>query len=109
MLFRSVSQSRYATETTRTGKPTDFGTWNKTSGNWNVVMSPTQVGLLMSITPKNRVKLQDYPLEQIDEMRDIILGTKGNITNISNKSSIDLYDSFGQRLPNGKLNTTILS
>ena len=95
-----------STETTRTGKPTDFGTWNKNSGNWNVVMAPTQVGLLMSITPKNRVKLQDYPLEQIDEMRDIILSTKGNITSIPNKSDIALYKSFGQRLPNGKLNTT---
>lgn len=95
-----------STETTRTGKPTDFGTWNKASGNWNVIMAPTQVGLLMSITPKNRVKLQDFPLEEIDEMRDIILSTKGNITSIPNKSSIALYDSFGQRLPNGKLNTT---
>lgn len=95
-----------STETTRTGKPTDFGTWNKASGNWNVVMAPTQVGLLMSITPKNRVKLQDFPLEEIDEIRDIILSTKGNITSIPNKSSIALYDSFGQRLPNGKLNTT---
>lgn len=95
-----------STETTRTGKPTDFGTWNKTSGNWNVVMAPTQAGLLMSITPKNRVQLKDYPLEQIDEMRDVILSTKGNITSIPNKSSIALYDSFSQRLPNGKLNTT---
>lgn len=95
-----------STETTRTGKPTDFGTWNKTSGNWNVIMAPTQVGLLMSITPKNRVKLQDYPLEEIDEMRDTILSTKGNITSIPNKSSIALYDSFSKRLPNGKLNTT---
>lgn len=95
-----------STETTRTGNPTEFGTWNKTSGNWNVVMAPTQVGLLMSITPNNRVKLQDYPLEQIDEMRDIILSTKGNITSISNKSNIPLYDSFSQRLPNGRLNTT---
>lgn len=95
-----------STETTRTGKPTDFGTWNKASGNWNVVMAPTQVGLLMSITPKNRVQLKNYPLEEIDEMRDIILSTKGNITSIPNKSSIALYDSFGQRLPNGKLNTT---
>lgn len=95
-----------STETTRTGKPTEFGTWSKTSGNWNVVMAPTQVGLLMSITPKNRVQLQDYPLEEIDEMRDKILSTKGNITSIPNNSNIALYDSFGKRLPNGKLNTT---
>ena len=39
-------------------------------------------------------------------MRDIILSTKGNITSIPNKSDIALYKSFGQRLPNGKLNTT---
>ena len=97
-----------STETIRTGEPTEFGTWNKASGNWNVVMAPTQVGLLMSITPKNRVQLQDYPLEEIDEMRDIILSTKGNTTSIPNKSSIALYESFGQRLPNGKLNTTVL-
>lgn len=95
-----------STETTRTGKPTDFGTWNKASGNWNVIMAPTQAGLLMSITPKNRVQLKNHPLEEIDEMRDIILSTKGNITSIPNKSNIALYDSFGQRLPNGKLNTT---
>ena len=87
-------------------KPEDFGTWTKASGNWNVIMAPTQVGLLMSITPKNRVQLKDYPLEQIDEMRDIILATKGNVTSVPNKSDIPLYDSFGQRLPNGKLKTT---
>ena len=81
-----------STETTRTGKPTDFGTWTKASGNWNVVMAPTQVGLLMSITPKNRVQLQNYPLEEIDEMRDVILSTKGNITSIPNKSNIAVYN-----------------
>ena len=70
-------------------------------------MAPTQVGLLMSITPNNRVQLKNYPLEEIDEMRDVILSTKGNITSIPNKSSVALYDSFGQRLPNGKLNTTL--
>ena len=41
-------------------------------------MPTTTAGILMSITPKNRVQLQDYPLEEIDEMRDIILSTKGN-------------------------------
>ena len=90
-----------STETTRTGNPTEFGTWSKAAGNWDVVMAPTQVGLLMSITPKNRVQLQDYPLEEIDEMRDIILSTKGNITSIPNKSSIALYDSFGLYLLTG--------
>ena len=41
-------------------------------------MPTTTAGVLMSITPKSRVQLQDYPLEEIDEMRDIILSTKGN-------------------------------
>ena len=96
----TITRFDMSTETTRTGKPTDFGTWNKASGNWNVIMAPTQVGLLMSITPKNRVKLQDFPLEEIDEMRDIILSTKGNITSTPNKSNITLYDSFNKRLQN---------
>ena len=54
-----------STETTRTGKPTDFGTWKKASGNWNVVMAPTQVGLLVSITPKNRVNYKIILLKRL--------------------------------------------
>ena len=61
------------------GYPTDFGTWNKNTGEWTVKMTNT-VGVLMSITPKNRVSLKTYPLEDIDEMRDLILQTKGNTT-----------------------------
>ena len=54
-----------ATETTRTGKPTDFGTWTKSTGKWTIKMPTTTVGVLMSITPKNRVQLKTYPLEDI--------------------------------------------
>ena len=61
------------------GYPTDFGEWNKVTGEWTVKMTST-VGVLMSITPRNRVSLKTYPLEDIDEMRDLILQTKGNTT-----------------------------
>ena len=64
----------------------------------------------MSITPKNRVSLKSYPLEDIDEMRDLILQTKGNTTLYVNEEQAEydlpLYKSFGERLPTGKLNTT---
>lgn len=92
-----------------TGYPNDFGTWNKTNGTWTVKMTNT-VGVLMSITPKNRVSLKNYPLEDIDEMRELILLTKGNTTLYVNEEQAEydlaLYKSFGERLPTGKLNTT---
>lgn len=94
----------------RTGQIDDFGTWNKATGVWTVNISQTTVGVLMSITPKNRVSLKSYPLEDIDEMRDLILQTKGNTTLYVNEEQAEydlpLYKSFGERLPTGKLNTT---
>ena len=73
-------------------------------------MPVTTVGVLMSITPKNRVKLQEYPLEDIDLMRDLIYGEKGNTTTIITADypeyNLPLYQSFAKRLPSGKLNTT---
>jgi hypothetical protein len=96
-----------ASQTSRTGKPTEFGTWNKTTGKWSVIMSETTVGVLMSITPNNRVQLKTYPLEDIDTLRDNILTTKGNVVfNATGSNSIPLLKSFAERLPNGKLNTT---
>lgn len=92
-----------------TGNPNNFGTWNKNTGAWQVKMNNT-VGVLMSITPKNRVSLKNYPLEDIDEMRDLILQTKGNTTLYINDEhtgyDLPLYKSFGERLPTKKLNTT---
>ena len=67
---------------TKNRKATDFGTWNKTTGQWVVKMPETTVGVLMSITPITRVKLQKYPLEDIDLMRDLIYSEKGNTTTI---------------------------
>lgn len=99
-----------ATETSKIGKPTDFGTWNKASGKWTVKMPETTVGILMTITPITRTKLQKYPLEDIDLMRDLIYGEKGNITTIITQDypgyTLPLYQSFAKRLSSGKLNTT---
>lgn len=99
-----------ASETPRVGNPTEFGTWNKASGKWLVKMPETTAGVLMSITPISRVKLQKYPLEDIDLMRDLIYGEKGNITTIITEDypgyDLPLYKSFVKRLVSGKLNTT---
>ena len=106
----TVSWFDAASQTSKVGKPTDFGTWNKTTGQWVVKMPETTVGVLMSITPITRVKLQKYPLEDIDLMRDLIYGEKGNTTTIITESypgySLPLYQSFTKRLSSGKLNTT---
>lgn len=105
----TVTWHNAALDKIMSGYPTDFGTWNKTTGEWTVKMTST-VGVLMSITPKNRVSLKNYPLEDIDEMRDLILQTRGNTTLYINKEQAEydlpLYKSFGERLPTGKLNTT---
>ena len=73
-------------------------------------MPTTTAGVLMSITPKNRVKLQKYPLEDIDFMRDLIYSEKGNTTTIITAGysgyNLPLYQSFSKRLASGKLNTT---
>ena len=105
-----ISWWNVALEKAIVGSPNDFGNWNKASGIWTVTMPTTQAGVLMSITPKNRVSLKNYPLEDIDEMRDLILQTKGNTTLYVNDEQtgydLPLYKSFGERLPTGKLNTT---
>lgn len=99
-----------ASQTPKIGNPAEFGTWNKASGKWAVKMPETTVGVLMKITPITRVKLQEYPLEDIDLMRDLIYGEKGNITTIITNDypgySLPLYQSFAKRLSSGKLNTT---
>lgn len=91
-----------------TGTPTDFGVWSKTSGTWDVQMPETQVGLLLSITPKNRVRLASYSLESIEEIRDQILLRKGNTTFYIREGSATptLYHRFTQRKSDGTLNTT---
>ena len=99
-----------ATQKPKTGNPSNFGTWNKNTGKWYIKMPETTVGVLMSIIPKNQVKLQKYPLEDIDLMRDLIYGEKGNTTTIITDDypgyELPLYKSFSGRLPNGKLNTS---
>lgn len=99
-----------ATQKTKINKPTEIGAWNKSTGKWTVKIPITTVGVLMSIVPDNQVKLQQYPLEDIDLMRDLIYGEKGNTTTIITENypgyDLPLYQSFNKRLPNGKLNTS---
>ena len=83
-------------------EPTDFGKWDKANGKWTIKMPATTVGVLMSITPKNRVQLKTYPLEDIDFMRDLIYGEKGNTTTIITADypgyDLPLYKSFTKSL-----------
>ena len=75
-------------------------------------MPETTVGVLMSITPITRVKLQEYPLEDIDLMRDLIYGEKGNVTTIITANypgyDLPLYQSFAKRLTNRKISKTLV-
>lgn len=96
-----------ALERYQEGKPTDFGTWNKSTGIWTVAMPETQVGLLMSISPKLRTKLVAHPLEDIEKTRDLILATKGNVTLYTSNSEMPEYiKGFTERLTNNQLKTT---
>ena len=74
----------------KTGQINDFGNWNKATGVWTINISQTTVGILMSISPTNRVKLQSHALDDIDEIRDQILQQKGNTTFIISKESKDI-------------------
>ena len=59
------------------------------------------------MTSKQRVIIADNNLEQLDELRDEILLTKGNTTYIVNNSNdVPLLKSFTQRMTTGLLNTT---
>ena len=54
--------------------------------------------LLVGIENTNKATLKKYKLEDLDEFRDTILGTKGNqVLNITGENSIDLYKSFNER------------
>ena len=59
------------------------------------------------MTSKQRVIITDNNLEQLDELRDEILLTKGNTAYIVNNSdNVPLLKSFTQRMTTGLLNTT---
>ena len=72
-------------------------------------MSATTQDLLIlsSITVQSKDELIAYPLEDLDNMRDLILTTKGNTTLqiAQNTESPKLFKSFAQRTAKRKLNT----
>ncbi len=96
-----------ASETWKEGNPSSFGTWDKTTGK--LLLSATKPDLLVlgSVTVQSKDELTAYPLEDLDEMRDLILETRGSTTLLvnTNAKTPQLFKSFGERTAN-KLNTT---
>lgn len=90
----------------RIWKPTDIGTW---SNNVLTIALPDsgQTYILEGYYQNEMVGLNQWDLDSIDELRDNILSTKGNITfNVTGNNSIPLLQDFKSRFKNGKLKTT---
>lgn len=97
-----------ASETWKEGNPSKFGTWDKGEGKLLLSAATEDLLVLGSITVQSKDELVAYPLEDLDEMRDLILTTKGNTTLqiAQNSESPQLFKSFVQRTAERKLNTT---
>lgn len=78
----------------------EIGTWKKATGVLDINGLPTnEQYLLVSVEANNTTKLNPYPLHVIDDIRDDIYATKGNISfNINNtKNYIKLYGQLIER------------
>lgn len=78
----------------------EIGAWTKTTGVLDINGLPTnEQYLLVSIEASTTTKLNSYPLHVIDDIRDDIYATKGNISfNINNtKNYIKLYGQLIER------------
>lgn len=98
-----------ASETYLTFKPEEIGDFDADEGDLAINKLPSNQDLyiLRSMTSKQRVIITDNNLEQLDELRDEILLTKGNTAYIvSNSNDVPLLKSFTQRMTTGLLNTT---
>ena len=71
-----------ATERSRTGTPTEIGGANSytvATGQWKPTVPETTGWILMSVIIENSITaLKDYPLNDLDVIRDKILYTPGN-------------------------------
>lgn len=96
-----------ASETWKEGNPSQFGTWNKTEGKLLLSATTQDLLILGSVTVQSKDELITYPLEDLDEIRDLILETRGSTTLLvtTNAKAPQLFRSFNERT-NGKLNTT---
>lgn len=98
-----------ASETFLTFKPEEIGEFDADGGDLAINKLPSNQDLyiLRSMTSKERVTIISNKLEQLDELRDEILLTKGNTAYIVNNSNdVPLLKSFTQRMTTGLLNTT---
>ena len=78
----------------------EIGAWTKATGVLDINGLPTnEQYLLVSVEANNTTKLNPYPLHVIDDIRDDIYATKGNISfNINNtKNYIKLYGQLIER------------
>lgn len=96
------------TNTTKTGPIEDFGVWTKSTGRLIIDggLGNSSIATIKRVWNKERTVLTPYKLESLDELRDNILTTKGNVVFIVNgtNSGIPLLKNFTARTDN-KLNT----
>lgn len=92
--------------------PGDIGTWNIVGEAITITTNKIPEGeiwYIRSIQTINRITLEDYPLENLDTIRDKILLTAGDVVfDISNTSmSVAPFTNFAKRKAvNSKLNTS---
>ncbi len=92
--------------------PEDIGTWNIIGEAITIITNKIPEGeiwYIRSIQTINRITLENYPLENLDTIRDKILLTAGDtVFDISNEAmSVEPFTNFVKRKAvNSKLNTT---
>lgn len=92
--------------------PGDIGTWKIVGAAITITTNKIPEGeiwYVRSIQTVNRITLENYPLENLDTIRDKVLLTAGDIVfDISNKAmSVEPFTNFAKRKAvNQKLNTT---
>ena len=92
--------------------PGDIGTSGTEGDIIKIITNKIPAGetwYIRSVQTVNRTTLENYPLENLDTIRDKILLTAGDIVfDISNKTmSVEPFTNFAQRKTvNNKLNTT---
>lgn len=99
--FYGSENSRY-----KLWKPTDLGTITGQTIDIDKLVSGNEY-ILEGYYTTEAIGLNQWDLESIDELRDNILATKGNITfDITGTNSIPLLQNFKTRFNNGALKTT---
>lgn len=108
-ILLSVAQGLSAR--TITMKPSEIGRWTKGSDGIEITPNKVPAGstwYIRSIYSTKRTSLKAIPLENLDEIRDKILLTSGDIVfDIASRSaSVEPFNLFTQRGSDNKLNST---